>query len=174
MKVRLPHPLWILLAALLLLLIAAGLGIAIPHYRQQTALREIERLNGSVSMLGGGPDWLRRWIGDDRMRPFDKVSAVDLARSKVTDGDLIWLAQLRGLRRLNLWTARISDAGLVHLRDLTELRRLDLDDTRVSDAGLVHLYPLTHLERVTIRATHVTDEGIAELRRRLPDTEIVK
>jgi len=174
MKVRLPHPLWILLAVLLLFLIAAGLGIAVPHYRQQTALREIERLRGNVSISAGGPGWLRRWLGDERMQPFDTVSTVDLARSRVTDGDLICLIHLRGLRRLNFWTAHISDAGLVHLRGLTDLRRLDLDDTGITDAGLVHLYPLTHLERVTMRATLVTDAGIAELQRRLPDTEIVK
>src|SRR5207247_2114243 len=105
-----------------LVVAGAALRFGIPVYRQQQAIREIEALGGNVTIIEGGPDWLRVQVGDEWMKVLDDVVSVQLDSS------------------------RITDAGLVHLMSLTKLETLDLDNTQVTDAGLEHLTWLTRLK----------------------------
>jgi len=72
---RFPRLKWIVVAAVLLLLVGSG-WTGWQMYRQRWALSGIERLGGSVLTEPGGPDWLRRWVGPDWMKPFDTVVSV--------------------------------------------------------------------------------------------------
>ncbi len=45
-SIRLPRPLWMGFATAVLVVLAIGLGVAVPIYRQHLAIREIKRLGG--------------------------------------------------------------------------------------------------------------------------------
>src|SRR5258708_40187401 len=61
-----------------LVALSAGraLLIGVPIYRQQVAIREIERVGGGYTTRPGGPAWLRSWIGDERVSVFASVRHV--------------------------------------------------------------------------------------------------
>ena len=134
-----------LLACVVATLLAVGLMVWVPYQQERSAIREIERMGGGVLTEPGGPDWLREWIGDERMRGFGKVVAVYLAHSQVTD------------------------VGLEHLKGLTNLEELWLHDTRVSDAGLELLKGLTNLQTLSLGGTQVSDAGVEKLKNAIGD-----
>lgn len=74
--IPLPRPLWIGLAAVVLLVAVGGLRFGPQICRLQAAISEIEESEGWVETTRGGPDVLRRWIGDARMKVFDKPKVV--------------------------------------------------------------------------------------------------
>ena len=101
---------------LLALVLLGGIGITsigVRRYRQHSVVSEIRRMHGLVVPGDGGPDWLARLIGDDRMRLFDVVEKVYLDASE------------------------LDDAGLARLKVLTELKVLSVRNTRVTDAGII-------------------------------------
>jgi len=188
LSIALPRPLWLGLATLALIVTALVVQIGVPIYRQEAALREIKRVGGHVGTLPGSPQWLRKKVGDERMRLFEKVTEVDLSGTHVTDTELVFLnglphikhlrlnytditdtglSHLRGLYGLQeLWLGNphVTDSGLAHLKGLTNLRKLWLAHTRVTDAGLAHLQSLKKLEELSLYATVVSDHGLAHLK----------
>jgi hypothetical protein len=160
---------WIPVSLKLLALLVVGLGIvggreAVRMFRQQVAIREIEEAGGTiVETEDGGPDWLRRLLGDQPMEVFDTVVTVDLDKSTVTDAGLAKLDALTGLRYLDLAETAVTDTGVAALLPLRELRGINLDETRVSDAALVHLKEFPNLQFVCLCETRVTDAGLAHL-----------
>jgi hypothetical protein len=164
-SIWLPRPLWIGLASIVLVVVAVGLQFGLPIYRQQMAIRAIERVGGRIDGVKlRGPDWLRKRLGDERMKLFNEVTAVDLYRSRATDVTLSEIRGLSGMQRLNLVNANVTDAGLVNLKGLAELRLLLVSGTRVTDAGLVHLKGLTSLRWLLLDGTEVTDAGMPHLK----------
>jgi hypothetical protein len=179
-----------------LVVVAAGVQFILPVWRQQLAIREIQRLGGRIVIQKGGPEWLRERVGNEHMKYFDKVVKADLTVKSVSDSTLrhvaaldnlkaLWLgnsritddglAYLRGMNRLEqLWlgNTRVTDVGLVHLGSLRSLRDLSIGNTRVSDAGLVHLRGLRSLQQLSLGNTRVTDAGAADLKRVLPSLKI--
>jgi hypothetical protein len=171
-SIRLPRPMWIGVAAGVLVVLVVALRVGIPIYRQQVAIREIERLGGWVLTEERGPNWLRRWVGD-KATTFGLATSAVFTETKITDADLVVLApQLRNFERLILARTHITDAGLIHLRGLTDLRELDLDDTDISDAGLVHLKTMTGLKELGLYGTQVTESGVSMLQKALPRVKI--
>ena len=66
------------MATAVLVVVAVGLHFGFPIYRQQVAIREIERVGGSVETRDGGPEWLRDQVGAERMKLFDEVVVFNL------------------------------------------------------------------------------------------------
>ncbi len=103
-RVRLPRPLWIGLAAVALIVASLGFRYGAPIYRQQVAIREIERAGGSVIMNTGGPFWLRlwlrRWIGESWLRPFDSIGRAEVIFSETIDADIQHFLAIRPLPEL--------------------------------------------------------------------------
>src|SRR5262245_20153996 len=128
---RLPPPRWIGVATLVLIVVAAGLRISVPIYRQRAAIQEIERAEGKVQFMAGGPDWLRQRIGNERMKYFNEVYEVELVKKEGTDAVLKELHKVPSVRRLNLALSDVSDAGLANLGILPRLETLDLHATRI-------------------------------------------
>src|SRR5258708_32887213 len=91
LSIRPPRPLWIALATVVLVVVGAGLRIGLPIYRQQVAIREIERVGGRVEMQAGGPEWLRGHLSVDLQKFLDEVVAINLTNEKVTDATLAHL-----------------------------------------------------------------------------------
>jgi len=111
-----PWPLWIWLAAGVLVVVGVGLRIGGPIYRQQVAIREIERLGGTVQTRSSGPEWLRKWVGDGWMKPLDNVIGVSLLNTEATDDGMAHLTGLTNLERLSLAGTRVTVFGVVSLR----------------------------------------------------------
>jgi hypothetical protein len=198
MSIRLPRPLWIGLFTGVLIVTATVLQIILPIWRQQRAIREIQRLGGRIVIENGGPEWLRARVGDEHMKYFDRVVKADLTVKAVDDSTLRHVATLDNLQSLWLGNSRITDDGLVHLRRMTQLEQLWLGNTRVTDAGLVqlkalgrlhelslgntdvsdaglaHLQGLRALQRLSLGNTRVTEAGVVELQRALPGVQIEK
>ena len=199
-SIRLPRPLWIGLAAAVVVFVAVGLRIGLPIYRQSVAARKVEQLGGWAVTRPAVPAWLQ-WWGSARLgKALAEIEEIDfnLTETPVTDADLACVDGLASLHRLDVNFKQITDGGLVHLRSLPELQILNLTGTKVTDAGLEHLdglknlqllhlsgtrvtdkgmtklKTLTSLRQLSVERTPVTDAGIAELQRALPLLEINK
>jgi hypothetical protein len=173
-SVRLPRPLWIGLAAVVLILGGVALQFGLQIDRQQTAIREIERLGGVVESEPRGPEWLWEWLDDEWMEAFYTITDVHLTDTPATDATLQQLRGLAGLRGLHLGGTRVTDDELAYLKDLHQLERLSLDETQITDAGLKHLQRLTNLKFLNVASTGVTDAGISELKWALPKLTVSK
>jgi len=195
-SLRLPRPLWIGLATVVLVVAALWFQFGLPIWRQQVAIREIERLGGSFETDPRGPEWLQERLGSVWEKLFQCAWRVDLNYTDATDATLcqlacftglesLWLEHTRvsdsGLAHLNgfknlvgLWLGetQVTDAGLLHLKGFADLTVLVLNHTEVSDAGLEHLKGSTKLQILEVRGTRVTDRGISDLRRALPSLEV--
>jgi Leucine Rich repeat len=197
-SIRSPTLAWIVLATVVLAVVAGGLGIGIPIWRQHAASREIERLGGSTEVRNDGPEWLQEFMGPKDAQIFNVITRVRLGGTDFGDGNMQVLSGLATVERLALFNTRVTDSGLVHVRGLRNLKGLYLHGTRVTDAGLSPLKALSQLqvldlamtgitdtglaqireirslERLYVEGTQVTDAGIAELQRALPGLKIIK
>ena len=120
-RFRLPHWGWFLLGAMVLVVAEFGLSIWLPWHREQQVVRMIEGWGGNVGTETGGPNWLRRLIGEDRMnefKVFERIdSVVSLFPTEVTDGDLAQLSRLTNLKDLCFYdSAILPPSSLVWMR----------------------------------------------------------
>jgi hypothetical protein len=164
--------LWIGLAAAVFTLVAFGLRIGFPIYRERAAAREIERIGGLVERRQLTPDCLRKWISDERARAFGEVVAVNLDSTDVADAHVARLEGLTGLQRLHLNSTGITDVGIGMLQHLRSLQELDLSHTHVTDAGFRTVALLPRLRRVYLHGTVVSKSQIADAIRRNTGLEV--
>jgi hypothetical protein len=146
--------------------IGGALWLGISAYRQHAALRGIgiNRFNVGIDLQRVGPDWLRQWIGNERLQLFDKVVGVRLADDRITDADLAHLKGLPDLQTLYLTGTSVTDEGLSELQGLSKLRTLSLDGTQFTDEGLKPLGRLKNLEYLNLKDSQVTDLGLVHLK----------
>lgn len=161
-SLRLPRPLWIGVATVVIVILAVGTWFGIPVYHQQVAIREIEVSGSWVEVTRGGPDFLRRWIGDEWMKVFDIPKTVVIRGRGVAAAEQVKV--LKSVTALSFWSTQISDERLSCLESLSRLELLDLRDTAITGAGLVHLRKLQSLRRLDLSGTRVTDDGMQNLR----------
>ena len=102
----------------------------------------------------------------------DKISSLDLARTKVTDGGLAALAAMKNLKEIHLEGTTVGDAALDHLKGLASLEYLNLYNTKVTDAGIQKLTGLTKLKSLYLWQTGVTKAGVVQLRAKLPNAHV--
>ena len=93
------------------------------------------------------PAWLRARLGDEFFREVTKVSFYN----PVSDDQIAPVADFDRLLAIELHGTRVTDAGLAHLAHLKNLREVQLDGTRVTDAGLARLATLTGLRRLDVQ-----------------------
>jgi len=137
-----PRPLWIGLAAAVVIVVAVGLRVGLPIYRGQVAVAEVERLGGWAFTEPCGPEWLASLLYEIDQDLGDRlvtVSSVCLEGRPVTDKTLEQLSWLSGLKDLRLNQTGTTDAGLAHLHRLTNLQRIDLANCPVTDSGVADL-----------------------------------
>ena len=97
-----------------------------------------------------GPAWLRAILGNDF---FGEVVFVFFDYNKPSN---------------------LTDADLESLKHLTQIEQLWLPGSNVTDAGLVHLRGMTKLRYLDFRGSSVTDAGINDLKKALPNCDIVR
>ena len=105
-------------------------------------------INGNLSPIAGHPN----------------LKSLLLARSSVTDDDLLVLRTLPNLRTLNLSETRVSDAAGLVLGDLRDLTHLQLCGTNITDKTLAEISELTELLVLRVDYTAVTNIGVASLK----------
>jgi beta-lactamase regulating signal transducer with metallopeptidase domain/Leucine-rich repeat (LRR) protein len=109
------------------------------------------------------PKWaVQDW--DSLIREMNQNSVPGLSLTQATDSDVRRLAEIKGLRSLELANASITDAALTYIAGLPELWALDLTRTKITDVGLEHLQGLTGLQRLRLSGTQITDAGLAYLK----------
>ncbi|MEW5979303.1 MAG: hypothetical protein AB1898_26210 [Acidobacteriota bacterium] len=101
------------------------------------------------------------------------VIHLNLGKTKVTDAGLEQIKGMTSLTRLYLDGTAITDKGLASLKGLTNLTYLNLYGTEITDQGLSHLTGLTQLKRLYVWQTKVTNAGVEQLKKALPNLEIV-
>src|SRR5436189_615338 len=134
------------------------------------------------------PEWIRTLGGKIEQDAAGNIVAVNLSTSWVNDTEILELAALPKLERLDLSHTRISDEGLLHLRparqiqelnllyaeqitdqgmnairDWRALKSLNVRGTRISDGTLAIVAKLPQLESLDIASTAVTENGLAGL-----------
>ncbi|MBB5039249.1 c-type cytochrome domain-containing protein [Prosthecobacter dejongeii] len=102
----------------------------------------------------------------------EKITSVDLARTKVTDAGLVGLTGMKNLTELHLENTGITDAGLDHLKGLGSLEYLNLYNTKVTDAGAKKLAEFPKLKALYLWQTGVTKAGVAQIKAKLPTAQI--
>ncbi|MEQ8785592.1 MAG: hypothetical protein RIC55_04805 [Pirellulaceae bacterium] len=90
---------------------------------------------------------------------------LDLAATKVTDEGVGPLGALRALERLSLRQTAIGDAALATVAEYSRLDDLNLAQTAVTDRGLLQLRDLRNLTAIWLEQTAVGDDGVAALSR---------
>ena len=100
-----------------------------------------------------GPDWLRRFLGDEY---FQDVVYVDLADHVASEGDADakLIAALPRLEYLNMGLCNLTDEALRHLGGIRTLRVLNVDRNKLTDDGLRHLARCHAMESLNLYGIH--------------------
>jgi hypothetical protein len=162
-SIRIPHPIWLGLTAVALLILSMGLHIGLSIYRRESAIGEIARFGGWVGRSHVGPEWLRELTGEERIDRFAEVHEVHLTDSEFGDADVPVLLSLPTLKAVHLDGTKITDAGLSELATLSRLEELTLKHTGITDRGLGSLQRLPKLRVLDVNCTGVTNDGLAHL-----------
>lgn len=134
---------------------------------------------------GNGPDWVDgigghadrdaagdviglrlrgTWVTDTELLDvarLPKLERLDLSHTRITDEGLLHLKPATQIRDLNLYYAeQITDQGMTAIRDWKNLKRLNVRGTRIFDGTLAIVSGLTELEALDIAYTQVTDGGL--------------
>jgi internalin A len=117
------------------------------------------------------PDWISALGAKVSEDGAGNIVAVDLRGSWVYDSQLIDLAKLPHLEKLDLSHTRISDEGLVYLRFAPEIADLNLYYAeQITDQGMSAIKEWKHLKRLNLRGTRISD-GTLEIISHLPQLE---
>jgi Leucine-rich repeat (LRR) protein len=142
----------------------------------------------AMPLLAVDTDWITALGGKIERDSAGRIVSVNLRGSWINDAEMIDLARLPDLERLDLSHTRISDEGMLNLKpapkitdlklfysewitdqgltaikEWKHLKRLDLRGTRISDGTLEIVSGLTGLEALDIAHTEVTDLGLENL-----------
>lgn len=114
-------------------------------------------------------------LSDEAMGPLAEMKSLkklNLWRVNLTDQGIQPIGKLSNLESLNLDNTRLTDAGLPAIGGLKKLTFLHLGSTSISNAGLDELKELKNLKNLIVTRTAVTQEGVDALQTSLPQTEI--
>ncbi len=106
----------------------------------------------------GDADWIRKLGGKVEQDSAGNIVAVNLSSTWVNDTEMLRLASLSKLERLDLSHTRISDEGLLHMRPARQIRDLNLlYAEQITDLGLNAIKGWTNLKRLNVRGTRISD-----------------
>lgn len=120
---------------------------------------------------------LRQNLTDENFAKLDpviyKLVSVDLSATGITDRSVALLAPAENLRMIRLNETSITDASIDTLVKLVNLESVNLFGTQVTDSGVKKLAALPNLRRLYLWQTGVSEEVIDELKKALPELEVV-
>lgn len=124
-------------------------------------------------VLAAGMEWVTALGGRAEFDAAGNIEAIQLRTSWVTDGDLLKLARLPRLQRLDLSRTRISDQGLGYLKKASQLREVNLAYAeRIGDPAHAIIKEWKQLRRLSLRGTVVGDETAVSAST-LPNLEVL-
>jgi len=131
----------------------------------------ISNLGGKIERNAGGKiiavDLRGSWMGDAEMLSLAELpdlEKLDLSHTRITDEGMLLLKSAPKIRDLSLFYAEwITDQGMAAIRDWKHLKRLNLRGTRISNLTLEILSRISRLEALDIANTLVTDNGVDHL-----------
>src|SRR5262245_41835932 len=111
----------------------------------------------SVALVSAA--WIDDLGGRVERAPGGKITEVNLRASWVTDGDLLELARLPQLQRLDLSQTRITDQGLAYLKTAASLREVNLAYAeKIGDPAHAVIKHWKNLRKLSLRGTVIADE----------------
>jgi hypothetical protein len=154
---------------------AISVGLFIKDIRDhRAAIAAVEGSHAGIATLKpSGPDWLRRFVGDDRY--FWKPVAVRFSSAHpITDAELRslmpHLLEFDELDYINLYRSNVTDAGIIELLPLSpKLEAIDVRSTSVSDKSVSVLTQFPRLTLLRVQGSAITDHGRDEIRKALPN-----
>jgi hypothetical protein len=103
-------------------------------------------------------DWITHLGGKVSRDASGKVIAVNLRGSWINDAEMLHLADLPDLEKLDLSHTRISDEGLLRLKSAPQIRELNLYYSEwITDQGMAAIRGWKHLKRLNVRGTRISD-----------------
>ena len=102
-----------------------------------------------------------------------KLTWLDCSELALSSDFFQQLEQCIKLQRLHLNGTDVTDKQLDALSQLADLNYLNLYNTQISDAGLESLHASSSLRKIFLSQTQVTANGITELKKSLPELEVV-
>ncbi len=132
---------------------------ALAHVAQ---FRQIRSLRNDVMMVSAA-EVHSLWIS----------SANYIDSGYVTDTGIAHLKRLARLEALVLVGTTVTNDGLRELTGLQRLKRLKISSPNITDEGIPHFLRLRNLEALCVSGTSISEAGVSELRRGLPNCQIV-
>jgi internalin A len=104
------------------------------------------------------------WVSDTELMTLASLpylERLDLSHTRISDEGMLLLKSAPRISDLNLYYAeQITDQGMAAIKDWKRLKRLSVRGTRISDGTLEIVSHLTQLEVLDIANTPVTDNGL--------------
>jgi len=134
-------------------------------------LRRLSLLLVVLPLFAIDTNWIVRLGGKIERDNAGRIVAVNLRGSWINDAEMIDLARLPDLERLDLSHTRISDEGMLNLKPAPKIKELKLFYSEwITDQGLTAIKEWKHLKRLDVRGTRISD-GTLEIVSRMPGLE---
>jgi len=137
----------------------AIVGTGLRAFRGHGSLKRIVLAGSLFQSKGVLQDCAMEYLAD-----IPGLKGINVEMGDITDRGLSHITKLRELEYLNLGYTFVTDGGMRWVAMLGRLRFLGLEATSITDRGLQHLENLTELEMLWLAFTSVTDEGLKYLR----------
>lgn len=126
---------------------------------------------GGMLHAGEAPDWVAGLGGKVQRDAAGNVVAVNLRGTWVDDVEMIDIARLPKLQRLDLSHTRITDEGMLHLKPASQIEDLNLYYAEwVTDQGMTAIKNWKKLKRLDVRGTRIAN-GTLEIVSHMPQLE---
>jgi Leucine-rich repeat (LRR) protein len=128
-------------------------------------------LTAGGMLQGGDLGWVARLGGKVQRDTAGNVVAVNLRGTWVDDVEMIDIARLPKLQRLDLSHTRITDEGMLHLKPASQIEDLNLYYAEwVTDQGMRAIKNWKKLKRLDVRGTRIAN-GTLEIVSHMPQLE---
>src|SRR6266403_882505 len=112
----------------------------------------------ATPLLAVDTDWITGLGGKIQRDNAGRIVAVNLRGSWINDVEMIELARLPDLERLDLSHTRISDEGMLNLKPAPKIKELKLFYSEwITDQGVTAIKEWKHLRRLDVRGTRISD-----------------
>ncbi len=147
------------------------------HRREPLARKKLMELGATLDDSGEKVTLGPRWKGDNdglkHLQWLSQLETLELRHGDINDKGLRLLRGLNSVQSLNLNRTQVTSEGIAHLVTLRGLRVLLLQKTHVDDRALPHLIQMKGVRAINLLDTDFTHEGVEELRRLMPNTQIL-
>jgi len=126
---------------------------------------------GGMLQAGDVTDWVAGLGGKVQRDAAGNVVAVNLRGTWVNDVEMIDIARLPKLQRLDLSHTRITDEGMLHLKPANQIEDLNLYYAEwVTDQGMTAIKNWKKLKRLDVRGTRISN-GTLDIVSHMPELE---